>query len=72
MPRTCFGTASFGVRDPDLAGGNLEAVAAVGHDWLLLPTTDDAAWERTTFRVRVLAARESGLEPVRAGHARLA
>jgi hypothetical protein len=62
---TSFGTAYFGVRDLDHAAADLSAIRAAGHDWVLLPMTqDDAAWERATFRMLVQAARAVGLEPV--------
>jgi hypothetical protein len=65
VPRTSFGTAYFGVRDLDHAARDLDAIAAAGHDWVLLPMTqDDAVWERSTFRALVLAARAAGLEPI--------
>jgi hypothetical protein len=63
--RTSFGTAYFGVRDPDHAAADLAAIRAAGHDWVLLPMTqDDAVWERATFRALVELAREHGLDPV--------
>jgi hypothetical protein len=60
-----FGTAYFGVRDPDLAAADLAAIAAAGHTWVLLPMTqDDAVWEGSTFRELVSAARSAGLDPI--------
>jgi hypothetical protein len=62
---TSFGTAYFGVRDLDHAAADLAAIRDAGHDWVLLPMTqDDAAWEQATFRMLVDAARAVGLEPV--------
>ena len=65
MASTAFGTAYFGVRDPDHAARDLEAIAAAGHSWVLLPMTqDDAAWEVTTFRLLADRARSAGLVPI--------
>jgi hypothetical protein len=63
--QTSFGTAYFGVRDPDHARTDLQAMAATGYDWVLLPMSqDDAVWERSTFAVLVAAARDAGLQPI--------
>jgi len=62
---TAFGTAYFGVRDPDHARADLLAMAASGYGWVLLPMTqDDAVWEGSTFRLLVDLARDAGLEPI--------
>jgi hypothetical protein len=60
-----FGTAYFGVRDPDHARRDFEAMRRTGYDWVLLPMTqDDAVWERATFRHLVQLAEANGLEPI--------
>jgi hypothetical protein len=63
--RTRFGMAYFGVRDLDHARWDLDEMAELGLDWLLLPFThDDALWEVSTFRRLVDAAQARGIEPV--------
>jgi hypothetical protein len=60
-----FGTAYFGVRDPDHFSVDLAEIADSGYDWVLLPfTQDDAAWERETFAALVSRARALGLTTV--------
>ncbi len=64
-PRTRFGCAYFGVRDPDLFERDLAAMAGAGFSWVLFPFThDDAMWERATFARLVEAAEAVGLESV--------
>lgn len=64
-PRTRFGCAYFGVRDPDLFERDLAAMVAAGFSWVLLPFThDDALWERSTFARLVETATLVGLESV--------
>ena len=60
-----FGCAYFGVRDLDHARADLDAMARVGFDWVLLPfSQDDATWEVETFRRLAELAERVGLEPV--------
>jgi hypothetical protein len=62
---TQFGTAYFGVRDLDHACLDLDQMAELGLDWVLLPFThDDALWEVTTFGRLVDAAADRGIEAV--------
>jgi len=64
-PAPRFGVAYFGVRDLDHARRDLEAMAAIGFSWVLLPFThDDALWEVSTFRRLVEEADALGLEAV--------
>jgi hypothetical protein len=59
---TRFGTAYFGVRDPDLYRADLAEIARQGFEWVLFPFThDDALWERSTFADLVASARALGL-----------
>jgi hypothetical protein len=60
-----FGTAYFGVRDPDHASQDFEAMRRTGYSWVLLPMTqDDAVWECATFRHLAQLAEANGLEPI--------
>jgi hypothetical protein len=60
-----FGTAYFGVRDPDHAGRDFEAMRRSGYSWVLLPMTqEDAVWECATYRHLVQLAEANQLEPI--------
>jgi hypothetical protein len=60
-----FGTAYFGVRDPDHAARDFDEMRQAGYDWVVLPMTqDDAVWEVRTFGRLVELAETRGLDPI--------